>query len=108
MREKATTSVAGAQDRLNGAKKRVASMIARCAILPIGDLIRQIMNSDGYYCNLVNDNEQSKTTKFRAVYFLDDYIFQPKTLQSLNLYDSRCNILGKRTRMQRCLSWDSL
>jgi hypothetical protein len=60
---------------------------AKCAILPLGDVIRQLTKSDDYSCQLVSNTGNSETSTFHAVSSLDDYVFRPETLLNVNLYE---------------------
>ncbi|GMF28885.1 unnamed protein product [Phytophthora lilii] len=41
----------------------------------------------GYPCSLVNTTDTSGAARFRAVSYLDDYIFRPTSLEQVNLYE---------------------
>ncbi|ETM38213.1 hypothetical protein L914_15419 [Phytophthora nicotianae] len=81
---------------------------ARCVSLPLGDVVRQLMELEDYSCNLVNSSEDATASNFRAVSedatasnfravsYLDDYIYRPKMLEKLNLYEFTSHCLGKR------------
>ncbi|ETP36114.1 hypothetical protein F442_15858 [Phytophthora nicotianae P10297] len=60
---------------------------ARCVSLPLGDVTRQLMELEDYSCNLVSSSEDATASNFRAVSYLDDYIYRPKMLEKLNLYE---------------------
>jgi len=69
---------------------------AKCATLPVGDVIRQLTMSETYSCNLVADNDLLEAANFRAVSSLDDYIFRPKTLEAVNLYQFKMRYFRKK------------
>ncbi|KAF1779991.1 hypothetical protein GQ600_24874 [Phytophthora cactorum] len=85
-REKAEMEVLGAQDRLALSRKRVAALTAVCASLPLGDAVRQLSMTE-YGCTLVNASDDVQKSKYRAVSNLDDYVFRPKTLEAVCLYE---------------------
>ncbi|KAG6945231.1 hypothetical protein JG688_00016674 [Phytophthora aleatoria] len=58
-----------------------------CVTLPLGEVLRQLMKSEDYCCALVNERADETVTNFRAVSFLDDYVFRPTKLQDINLYE---------------------
>jgi hypothetical protein len=111
-REQIEALTVGEPDRLTSARKRVAGMVycmtnrqevagplaalylyrgsccyssAKCMSLPLGDVIRQLTTSGEYSC--VNINEEEDESNFRAVSFLDDYVFRPSALEKVNLYE---------------------
>ncbi|KAG6959872.1 hypothetical protein JG687_00008527 [Phytophthora cactorum] len=45
---------------------------AKCATLPLGDIIQQLMRAEDYSCTLVNASASLESSHFRAVSFLDD------------------------------------
>ncbi|GMF12526.1 unnamed protein product [Phytophthora lilii] len=60
---------------------------ARCVSLPLWQVVRQLMQSEDYPCSLVNTTDTSGAARFRAVSYLDDYIFRPTSLKQVNLYE---------------------
>jgi hypothetical protein len=45
------------------------------------------MTTEEYFCTLVNESRDPESGKYLAVSFLDDYVFRPKSLESVNLYE---------------------
>ncbi|POM79601.1 Hypothetical protein PHPALM_2682, partial [Phytophthora palmivora] len=59
---------------------------ARCVSLPLGEIVRQLMRSEEYSCSMIRMDD-GIVGDFRAVSYLDDYIFRPRTLEQVNLYE---------------------
>ncbi|KAG6941440.1 hypothetical protein JG687_00019649 [Phytophthora cactorum] len=118
----AEMEVLGAQDRLALSRKRVAALTynmtnrqeiagplaalylyrgscsffsAVCASLPLGDAVRQLSMTE-YGCTLVNASDDVQMSKYRAVSNLDDYVFRPKTLEAVCLYEFTMSYFKKK------------
>ncbi|KAG6954475.1 hypothetical protein JG688_00012328, partial [Phytophthora aleatoria] len=64
--------------------------------LPVGDVVRQLCTLDEYPCSLVNEGDSAEESSFRAVSFLDDYIYRPGILLNLNLYEFLMHYFRKK------------
>ncbi|KAG6947870.1 hypothetical protein JG687_00015824 [Phytophthora cactorum] len=57
-----------------------------CASLPLGDAIRQLSMTE-YGRTLVNASDDVQKSKYRAVSNLDDYVFRPRNMETICLYE---------------------
>ncbi|GMF20834.1 unnamed protein product [Phytophthora lilii] len=116
----------GAKEKLANARKRVASMVysvtnrqeaagplaalyysyrgsccyssAGCISLPLEDSVRQLCASDEYSCRLVKECDSSGSCNFHAVSSLDDYIYRPRSLTDVNLYQFTMRYFRKQDK----------
>ncbi|KAG6956749.1 hypothetical protein JG688_00011287 [Phytophthora aleatoria] len=67
-----------------------------CASVPPGDIVQQPQKSDGYTCYLVREGEDAASSQYRAVSFLDDYIFRPEKPKFVGVYEFAMRYFRKR------------
>ncbi|KAG6953171.1 hypothetical protein JG687_00012538, partial [Phytophthora cactorum] len=82
---KTVPTVCGFQQKLALSRKRIASAVAACTTLALGDIIHQLCASEEYSCRLVRRYNEVGALEFKAVSNLDD-IFRPHELNLSNLY----------------------
>ncbi|KAF1786740.1 hypothetical protein GQ600_8956 [Phytophthora cactorum] len=122
----AEMQVLGAQDRIALSRERVAALAynmtnrqeiagplavlylyrgsncysrALCASLPLGDAVRQLSMTE-YGCALVNASDDVQKSKYRAVSNLDDYVFRPRNLETVCLYEFTMWYFNKKSISQ--------
>jgi hypothetical protein len=118
-----TASEPGCFDSLAKARKRVASMVytmtnrqevagplaalylyrgsccyesAGCSYVPLSDIIRQLCSKEEYACRIVNESDESGSSRYLSVSFRDDYTYRPSQLSNLCVYEFAMRYFRKK------------
>jgi hypothetical protein len=67
-----------------------------CTFLPLRDIVDLLCSTGIYFCQLVDGTATADTSRFLAVSFLDDYIYRPDRLSTINVYEFAMKYFRKK------------
>jgi hypothetical protein len=72
-----------------------------CSYIPLRDIIHQLCSTEEHSCHLINERDDSGSSRYFAVSFLDDYIYRPEKLVDVNVYEFAMHYFRKKDPFSR-------